>query len=162
MPLIRYRTGDYVRLADGDAAQREFPWAAASEIAGRAQEFLVSALGRRISLTAFNMHDDVFDDLYGVQFYQEEPGVAEFRFVPTPRFNRSRLPVMERRLRHKLGDDFRVTMREVRDLEKTPRGKHRWLVSRLAASGAGITTDAGDCADMSRGAPVDSYTGAAP
>jgi phenylacetate-CoA ligase len=162
MPLIRYRTGDYVRLADGDATQREFPWPAASEVAGRAQEFLVSALGRRISLTAFNMHDDVFDDLYGVQFYQEEPGVAEFRFVPTPRFNRSRLPVMERRLRHKLGDDFRVTMREVRDLEKTPRGKHRWLVSRLAASGAGTTTDAGERTDVSRGAPLDSYTGAAP
>jgi phenylacetate-CoA ligase len=133
MPLIRYRTGDYVRLADQHTnSEREYPWVAATEIAGRAQEFLVSALGRRISLTAVNMHDNVFDNLYGVQFYQEQPGVAEFRFVPTPQFSRSRLPMIEKRIRQKLGTDFRIELREVRELEKTSRGKHRWLVSRLA------------------------------
>ena len=76
MPLIRYRTGDYVRLAnpktDGDL---EFPWPAVAEIAGREQEFLVSATGRRISLTAFNMHDTVFDDLYAVQVLPGRAGV---------------------------------------------------------------------------------------
>ncbi|HVY71402.1 MAG TPA: hypothetical protein VHH73_15825 [Verrucomicrobiae bacterium] len=133
MPLIRYRTGDYVRLADpkrdGDL---EFPWPAAVEIAGREQEFLVSATGRRISLTAFNMHDAIFDNLYAVQFHQEEPGVAEFRYVPGPGFQRSRLETIEAGIRRKLGDDFRVTLREVRETEKTARGKHRWLVSKIA------------------------------
>src|SRR6185436_6763838 len=51
MPLIRYRTGDFVRLSPANASS-EFPWPAALEIAGRAHEFLVSATGRRISLTA--------------------------------------------------------------------------------------------------------------
>ena len=32
---------------------------------------------------------------------------------------------------HKLGDDFRLVMREVDEVEKTPRGKHAWLVSKL-------------------------------
>ena len=72
MPLIRYRTGDYVRLADprtdGDL---EYPWPAAADIVGREQEFLISGSHRRISLTAFNMHDASFDGLYAVQFYQE-------------------------------------------------------------------------------------------
>ena len=132
MPLIRYRTGDYVRLADprtdGDL---EFPWAAAAEIVGREQEFLVSATGRRISLTAFNMHDAIFDELYAVQFFQEEPGCAEFRYVPGPRFDRTRLSAIEAGIRRKLGDDFRVVLREVAETEKTARGKHRWLVSTL-------------------------------
>ncbi len=135
MPLIRYRTGDYVRLADprkdGDL---EFPWAAAAEVSGREQEFLLSATGRRISLTAFNMHDAIFDDLYAVQFYQEEPGVAEFRFVPGPQFNRTRLIEIEKGIRRKLGDDFQIVLREVPETEKTARGKHRWLVSRLTES----------------------------
>ncbi|HSH17416.1 MAG TPA: hypothetical protein VLD18_15360, partial [Verrucomicrobiae bacterium] len=79
MPLIRYRTGDYVRLADPVKDDPlEFPWPAVVEIAGRDQEFLVSRTGRRISLTAFNMHDAIFDGLYAVQFYQEEAGRAEF------------------------------------------------------------------------------------
>ena len=132
MPLIRYRTGDYVRLADPrtDGAL-EFPWPAAAEIAGREQEFLVSGTGRRISLTAFNMHDATFDDLYAVQFYQEEPGRAEFRYLPGPRFHPSRLTKIEEGIRHKLGDDFQIVLREVREVEKTARGKHRWLVSKL-------------------------------
>jgi len=132
MPLIRYRTGDYVRLVEpGKAASLEFPWPAAVEIAGREHEFLVSATGRHISLTAFNMHDAVFDDLYAVQFYQEEPGVAEFRYVAGPRFQSTRLPAIEESIRRKLGNDFSISCREVREMEKTQRGKHRWLVSLL-------------------------------
>lgn len=130
MPLIRYRTGDYVRLA-GEKDKREFPWPAAVEVAGREQEFLVSAGGRRISLTAFNMHDDLFDGLYAVQFCQEEPGVAEFRYVPSPDFHTSRLDKIRDGIERKLGDDFRVTFRAVESTEKTARGKHRWLVSKL-------------------------------
>jgi len=132
MPLIRYRTGDYVRLADPRTdGELEFPWPAASAVDGREQEFLVTAGGRRISLTSFNMHDTIFDDLYAVQFYQEERGKAEFRFVPGPNFSRTRLPQIEAGIRRKLGDDFTVTLREVAETEKTSRGKHRWIVSRL-------------------------------
>ncbi|PYK00157.1 MAG: CoF synthetase [Verrucomicrobia bacterium] len=136
MPLIRYRTGDYVRLAEPEnISDIEFPWPAALEIAGREQEFLVSATGRRISLTAFNMHDAVFDDLYAVQFCQEQPGVAEFRYVAGPQFHSSRLARIEEGIRRKLGDDFQITFREVNDVEKTPGGKHRWLVSKLPEAG---------------------------
>jgi phenylacetate-CoA ligase len=135
MPLIRYRTGDRARLAEPDqAAGREFPWPAVIDIAGRDQEFLVSATGRRISLTAFNMHDAIFDHLYAVQFYQDQPGVAEFRYVAAPQFHASRLPSIETGIRRKLGDDFQVVFRQVNEVERTPRGKHRWLVSRLPES----------------------------
>ena len=130
MPLVRYRTGDYVRLAKPDA-EREFAWPAVEEIAGRGQEFLVTASGRRISLTAFNMHDAIFDGLYAVQFFQAEPGVAEFRYIPSAQFHSSRLAGIESGVMHKLGDDFRLVMREVDEVEKTPRGKHTWLVSKL-------------------------------
>ena len=133
MPLIRYRTGDRVRRVDTDeGAPLEFPWLAASEVAGRDQEFLLSSTGRKISLTAFNMHDQIFDDLYAVQFFQEAAGRAEFRFVPGPRFQRTRLPAIEAGIRRKLGEDFQLTLREVRETEKSARGKHRWLVSQVA------------------------------
>ena len=130
MPLVRYRTGDYVRVVQ-DTSQLEYPWPAASEIAGREQEFLISASGRRISLTAFNMHDGIFDNLYAVQFFQEEPGRAEFRYIPAPGFNSARLATIESGIRRKLGDDFDITLNAVTEVEKTPAGKHRWLVNRL-------------------------------
>jgi phenylacetate-CoA ligase len=134
MPLIRYRTGDYVRLAEPTQTDREFSWPAAVEIAGRGQEFLISGNGRRISLTAINMHDAVFDHLYAVQFYQEQPGIVEFRYVPSPQFHRSRLDPLAAGIQRKLGDDFKLVLREVAEVEKTTRGKHRWLVSRLKES----------------------------
>ena len=111
---------------------------AVAEVAGRGQEFLVSAGGRRISLTAFNMHDAIFDDLYAVQFFQEQPGVAEFRYVPGPHFHTTRLLDIEKGIRRKLGDDFQIALREVKETEKTARGKHRWLVSRLKPAGAQV------------------------
>src|SRR2546427_25394 len=136
MPLIRYRTGDCVRLAEPeDVSSLEYPWPAAVEIAGRQQEYLVSATGRRISLTAFNMHNAVFNDLYAVQFYQERPGLAEFRYVAGPRFHGSRLTAIEESIRRKLGDGFQISFREVKEVEKTARGKHRWLVSQLPEAG---------------------------
>jgi phenylacetate-CoA ligase len=135
MPLVRYCTGDFVRLADPRTdGELEFPWPAVAEIAGREQEFLVSRGGRRISLTAFNMHDSIFDGLYAVQFFQETPGDAEFRYVPSPGFHTSRLEAIRAGVERKLGDDFTVVFREVRETEKTSRGKHKWLVSRLNPS----------------------------
>jgi phenylacetate-CoA ligase len=134
MPLIRYRTGDYVRLADPKSdGSLEFRWAAAADIAGREQEFLLSGTHRRVSLTTFNMHDASFDGLYAVQFYQEQPGIAEFRYLPGPSFDRSRLSKISAAIQHKLGDDFQVELREVREVERSDRGKHRWLVSRIPA-----------------------------
>jgi phenylacetate-CoA ligase len=130
MPLIRYRTGDMVELAPPDA-RREFPWPAVVRVAGRGQEFLVSKTGRRISLTAINMHGTIFDDLLAVQFYQEQPGVSEFRYVPAAGFSDVRLPRIERELKQKLGDDFQISFARVEEVEKTASGKHRWLVSKL-------------------------------
>jgi phenylacetate-CoA ligase len=132
MPLIRYRTGDYVRLADPRTdGELEFPWPAVADIAGRGHEFLISATGRRISLTAFNMHDDVFDGLHALQFYQEEPGVAELRYIAGAHFDSSRLPEIQQRVQRKLGHDFVLHLREVTEVEKTPRGKHKWLVTKI-------------------------------
>lgn len=132
LPLIRYRTGDYVRVHDPAAAGSEFSWPAVEAVEGREQEFLVTATGRRISLTAFNMHDDSFDEIYALQFFQSEPGRAELRYVAGPAFRPDRLGRIESVLRTKLGDDFEVSLRQVDEIEKTARGKGRWLVSTLA------------------------------
>ena len=133
MPLVRYRTGDYVKLAkepDG-----EYPGMIEVEaVIGREHEFLVSATGRRISLTAINMHDRIFDGLLAVQFYQEEAGVVEFRFQTGPKWQVSREAAIRAGLLSKLGDDFQLTLRPMNDIEKTPAGKHRWLVSKLDLS----------------------------
>jgi phenylacetate-CoA ligase len=134
MPLVRYRTGDYVKSSppgpDG-SSQCEFPWPAVEAVIGRDHEFLVSGTGRRISLTALNMHDRIFDGLMAVQFCQERAGEVEFRYQPGPQWQGAGLEPMRAGLLRKLGDDFQLVLREVTKVEKTPAGKHRWLVTTL-------------------------------
>ncbi len=139
MPLIRYRTGDYCssvfrnRDAGVNDSESEFraAWPSVETVVGRDYEFLVSANGRRISLTAINMHDDIFDGLLAVQFFQEQPGEVECRFQPGPQWQSSRHETMRAGLMKKLGDDFILTLREVKEVEKTSAGKHKWLVTTL-------------------------------
>jgi len=129
MPLIRYRTGDYVKLATHPDA--ELPMIEVEEVAGRDYEFLVSATGRRIPLTAVNMHDLIFDGLMAVQFRQDRSGEVEFRYQPGPMWQGSNVEQMHRGLMKKLGDDFTLVLRKVSEVEKTSAGKHRWLVTTL-------------------------------
>ncbi len=117
MPLIRYRTGDL--------------WSADGHVIGRDYEFLISRTGRRISLTAMNMHDDLFDGLLAVQFHQHEPGVVECYLQPTSTWSCDREAVIRVGLLRKLGDDFELTLRVVDQIEKTRDGKHCWLVTTL-------------------------------
>ena len=132
MPLIRYRTGDFVKLATQPDA--ELPMIEVEEVVGRDYEFLVSATGRRISLTAVNMHDRIFDGLMAVQFFQERAGEVEFRYQPGPQWQSSCAEPMRSGLLKKLGDDFTLTLREVTKVEKTSAGKAKWLVTNLPAS----------------------------
>ncbi len=130
MPLIRYRTGDYVRVVSDEGAA----WPTISAVAGREHEFLLSGTGRRISLTAMNMHDAIFDGLLTVQFHQAAQGVVELRYVPGAGFKPERETMMRAGVMEKLGDDFTLTLRAVETVEKTSAGKCKWLVSTLDKS----------------------------
>jgi phenylacetate-CoA ligase len=130
MPLVRYRTADYARFSN--QPENELPgMTEIAAVVGRDYEFLVSATGRQISLTAINMHDRIFDSLLAVQFAQEKPGEVEFRYQPGPQWQSSRLEPIRTGLLHKLGDDFTLILKEVPEVEKTTAGKHKWLVTKL-------------------------------
>jgi phenylacetate-CoA ligase len=130
MPLIRYRTGDFVKCRNA-AVDREFPWSTVDSVVGRDYEFLVSATGRRISLTAINMHDRIFDGLLAVQFFQERKGAVELRYQVGRSWDALRVDAMRAGLLRKLGDDFDLVLREVKEMEKTKSGKHRWLTGEI-------------------------------
>ena len=126
MPLIRYRTGDYAR--PGVVLDDELPMPEIEAVVGRDYEFIISATGRQISLTAINMHDRIFDGLLAVQFAQGKAGEVEFRYQAGPQWHPARVEPMRAGLLRKLGDDFQLALREVTEIEKTSTGKHRWLV----------------------------------
>jgi phenylacetate-CoA ligase len=134
MPLIRYRTGDFVRMAPV-GSPREFDWPCVTEIVGRESEFLVARDGRRVPVTVVNRHDDAFDGLRALQFHQSEAGSLEVRVVPSATLEQSALTSIEQRIVERIGSGFTLRICEVEDVERTARGKQRWLVSSLPAGG---------------------------
>ena len=129
MPLVRYRTGDLVKLAIHREA--ELPGIEIEKVIGRDYEFLLSSTGRQVSLTAINMHDDVFDGLLAVQFHQTAKGHVTFRYQPGPNWHSSRIDSIRDALDRKLGDDFSLSLQSVSEIDKTSAGKHRWLITDL-------------------------------
>jgi phenylacetate-CoA ligase len=132
MPLVRYRTGDYVvPVAPAADGQREPNRLAVSTVRGRGHEFLIGPAGRQVPLTPFNLNDTSFYGLFAVQFFQEEPGRVELRYVPSSRYSDESLERVRAIVQRKLGDDFTLVLRQVSEIETTERGKSRWLVSTI-------------------------------
>jgi phenylacetate-CoA ligase len=130
MPLIRYRTGDHVRLAGvTDPDNLEFPWPAAMDVTAPDREALVTTDGQRMPITSLDLHQPAFNHLYGLQFAQTQPGTAELLYVPAPGFQSSQLDAIRIACEKVLGSDFQIVPREVADLEPHAHGKRPWVLA---------------------------------
>lgn len=137
MPFIRYRTMDLGvwaapgRCACGRAYRR------LARVDGRLQEMIVTRDGRRISMTAINMHTPVFDRVRQFQFVQNEPGRIEMHIVPHPDYEAADEEGIRRELTEKWGSEIELSITRVPEIARTASGKLRFLVQNLPAVGHG-------------------------
>lgn len=130
-PMIRYHTRDYAMFKSFGCAECGRPYEIWDRIEGRLQEFVVTATGRLISMTAINMHDNTFDCVRQFQFHQTERGKITLDYVPRPTCNNSSLTFLRSRVMEKLGTDVTLSLRPVEEIPLTARGKHRFLIQEL-------------------------------
>lgn len=131
-PLIRYRTMD--RAVRGPAVceacgHRHLLF---SRILGRSHELIVTATGRLISMTAINMHDDIFDPLRQFQFFQKERGKVVFRYVSKTPLTAPQEHRIRQGLLTKLGNDVELSLCPVAEIPRTRSGKLCFLEQRLS------------------------------
>ncbi|MCL4685390.1 phenylacetate--CoA ligase family protein [Myxococcota bacterium] len=131
-PFIRYRTMDRAVKGPPSCVQCGRQFQILSRIAGRSHEVIVTRTGRFISMTAINMHDNVFDGLRQFQFRQEEPGELVFNYVPKGgQLSASEIEKIRRSLLFKFGEDVKVALQPVSEIPRTKAGKFRFLDQRL-------------------------------
>lgn len=130
-PFIRYRTQDTAVLKGYQCKSCKRPYQVWEKIEGRLQEFVISKKGEYISMTAINMHNDIFDDIKQFQFYQKEKGLVTFRYVPKFALPKQTLRRIHSELMKKFGSDISLRMRKVVNIPPTARGKHRFLIQKL-------------------------------
>lgn len=129
-PLIRYRTMDLAVPANIKCeCGRNYPLL--KNVEGRLQELIVTRTGRLISMTAINMHSDVFDNIKQFQFYQDKRGKVFFNIVRKPTYTDMDTEYIHTELYKKFGDDVDLIPRFVDFIPRTKSGKYTFLIQKL-------------------------------
>jgi phenylacetate-coenzyme A ligase PaaK-like adenylate-forming protein len=130
MPLIRYRTDDWAVIGPRSCACGR-SHRLLKETRGRWQEMLIGKLDNLISVTALNIHTDVFDRVQQLQFYQRERGKVELRIKPRPDYTDRDSRRILRALDQKIGDTMEITLSFADEIPLSPRGKFRLVIQEL-------------------------------
>ncbi|QCX34376.1 phenylacetate--CoA ligase family protein [Caloramator sp. E03] len=130
VPFIRYKTMDLaVNTNKTCTCGRNYKLI--KKVEGRLQELLITFTGRYISMTAINMHSNIFDNVQQFQFYQDTPGVCIFNIVKKPNYTEKDEKIIYRELKKKLGDDMQLIIKYVDNIPRTKSGKYRFLIQKL-------------------------------
>ena len=131
-PLLRYETGDLVRLSP-KVDQAGHRGRLVESIDGRSEDYVVLSNGVRIGRL-----DHVFKDLMNVreaQIRQATPGSIAVRIVRASSYGDSDEAALLHGLRTRLGADIEIDLRYEDAIEKTKSGKLRFVVSELNGAG---------------------------
>lgn len=129
-PFIRYRTMDLGVLTNEKCkCGRDYPLL--KRVEGRLQEFIVTKDDRLISMTAINMHSDVFSNVKQFQFYQEKKGDVVLNIVKSDSYSENDSSIIKKQLKEKFGNDVNLTLKFVDHIYRTKSGKYRFLIQKL-------------------------------
>jgi phenylacetate-CoA ligase len=133
MPFIRYRTGDRgVYSSAGCSCGRHYPMM--EKVSGRIQEYIVRKDRKLISVTAalFSLHGPYMMNIKQIQLVQEKPGELIIQIVKNNLISEKEIEryiLDEFTLR--FGPSFKLKVKFVDHIEKTKRGKVKYLVQKI-------------------------------
>jgi phenylacetate-CoA ligase len=129
-PLIRYDTGDVAELYEDDV---KCPCGLAGrlvkKIDGRIEDYIVKPNGTKIGRM-----DHIFKDMVNIkecQIFQSDVNSVVFRIVRGVHYSGKDEEILIREARKRLGDDIEIKVPYVKELERTARGKLRFVISTL-------------------------------
>ncbi len=128
MPLIRYRTGDFVELPSSDHkcdCGRNFP--IIRRVMGRQDDCILLADGRRIGRM-----DHVFKGMSGIaeaQIIQDRIDLIRILIVPLKEFSAAEEQALIGNVHQRIGAEIKVTVETVPGIPRTRNGKFRSVIS---------------------------------
>ncbi len=132
VPFIRYRTGDFATYVGDHCEQCGRQQVIIRDIVGhRTQEMLVASDGSCIGWTALNMHDDTFRHVRRFQFFQDSPGKAILKIVPSDGFAPDEKRRILDHLAVKLSDRVSVEICLCEEIPLSPVGKVTYIDQRI-------------------------------
>jgi len=127
-PLLRYDVLDVVTLGDV-VCPCGMPGRIVASIDGRQEDYVILKNGARLGRM-----DHIFKDLINIreaQIYQKVPGEIIIRVVRGPCYTDADEESLRREIRKRVGEDTVVFIEYVSNLERSPTGKLRFVVSDI-------------------------------
>lgn len=125
-PLIRYKTGDYTTYCSM-GEQRML-----GKIQGRWQNSLIyCADGRKISTASLNLHNHIYEKIYGLQYLQEKKGELKILIIKGKTYDDSTEQEILSFYKKCLGNDTVINIKYVDKLTLKPNGKFVLLISNI-------------------------------
>ena len=134
MPFIRYRTGDLAVWSE-----REHPllpgYPVCERIEGRLQEFVVCKDHRLVSITTLGAaHFEELAEAERIQYEQHHAGYLILNVQVTKPLSETIRKRVSRAVVEKTQNGCEVDVREVEQILRSPRGKHKMLIQHLDIS----------------------------
>jgi len=123
MPLLRYKTNDHTHFIDYNnniIAMVEGRWK---------QEYLSGKDGVKLYLTALNVHTDIFKNVLQYQFHQKKSPCVELHIIVTQEFTEADKHKILTTLEQRGGHAIIFSIKVVKQLQLTPRGKFKLVVN---------------------------------
>ena len=135
VPFIRYRTGDYCTFIGDHCPECGRNYPIFTDVRGRwTQEVLYGKGGNSICMSAINVHSDNFKNVFRYQFYQETPGKALLKIMPTKYFSEKERKAIVKEFNNKFNGNVEVEAILVQDIPLTKRGKYKFIDQNCSLS----------------------------
>ncbi len=132
MPLLRYDTGDIVRMAPADhrcPCGRELP--VVDELLGRADDYVVTPDGRSVGPAPLSLAFQGVPGIREAQIRQDSVHAVDVFLVVDDTFDDERQRTLDQELRDRLGAEIEIHYERVEAIVRTVWGKRRLVDSRI-------------------------------
>jgi len=130
MPLLRYVTSDVTRLRlKPCSCGRSFP--VMDDVTTKAEDIVVTKDGRFISPSTLTHPFKELENVVMSQILQETPEELIVRIVRAKDYDERQAGRLTEALQQRVGEDMRVTIQYVSEIERTAAGKFKWVISKV-------------------------------
>lgn len=132
MPLIRYKTGDIASFSKNQSCKCGRNHKLIEKVEGRwKQEMLVKKDGTLFSMTALNLHSEVYCKIKKFKFYQDTKGIVIMNIVPTKDLSSRDIDKLLKEFSDKVGIGIVFKYNIVDNIESNKNGKFIFIEQKL-------------------------------
>lgn len=128
-PLIRYNTGDAMKMSAEQSCPCGRGGRIVEKIMGRDEDFIITPEGKYVGRLDF-----VFKPVHTVsesQIIQETENEITVKVVPMEGFSKADEELIKSKLRERIGNSFTITVEKVQQIPRTKNGKIRYVISKI-------------------------------